>query len=122
YLRRPELTEEKFIRSPFHANARLYRTGDLVRWTTTGELEFLGRLDGQVKVRGCRIELGEIEATLQGHAAVRENVVIVRADERGQMQLLAYVITQPDAPASTEAELFEFLRAKLPGYMVPSAI
>lgn len=122
YLNRPELTAEKFVADPFDASRRVYRTGDLVRWTPEGEIEFLGRLDGQVKVRGCRIELGEIEATLQAHAAVRETLVLARPDERGQTQLVAYVLAQPDGAAATEEELLEFLRAKLPGYMVPASI
>jgi hypothetical protein len=84
-------------------------------------LEFLGRLDGQVKIRGCRIELGEIEATLQQQSAVRECVVIVRPDERSQPQLVAYVVPFADAAVPSEFELIDFLRRKLPGYMVPGA-
>jgi acyl-CoA synthetase (AMP-forming)/AMP-acid ligase II len=146
YLNRPELTAEKFVTLRFPpgrtatqchplddktachliddkpSSVRLYRTGDLVRWTIQGELEFLGRIDGQVKVRGCRIELGEIEATIHQHPAARESVVITRPDERGQLQLVAYVVAHSGTAASTEAELMEFLRAKLPVYMVPSAI
>jgi hypothetical protein len=123
YWRRPELTGKKFVASPFDpaGKARLYRTGDLVRWTPRGELEFLGRLDGQVKIRGCRIELGEIEATLQQQSAVRECVVIVRPDERSQPQLVAYVVPFADAAVPSEFELIDFLRRKLPGYMVPGA-
>jgi amino acid adenylation domain-containing protein len=125
YLRRPELTAEKFLRVVLpqdRRERRLYRTGDLVRWTPQGELEFLGRLDGQVKVRGCRIELGEIEATLQRHPAGRDSVVLARPDERGQTQLVAYVVAAADGTAGTESELIDFLRAKLPAYMVPAAI
>ena len=124
YLGRPDLTTEKFVIHAFEKNhrQRLYRTGDLVRWTINGELEFLGRIDGQVKVRGCRIELGEIEATIHRHPLARESVVIVRPDERGQSQLVAYVVTQPDAGGGAESDLMEFLRVKLPAYMVPSAI
>lgn len=125
YLRRPELTEEKFIRVVLpgeRLERRLYRTGDLARWNAAGELEFLGRLDGQVKVRGCRIELGEIEATLHAHPSAQQSIVIARPDERGQMLLIAYVLVQPDSKPASETELLEFLRAKLPAYMVPSGI
>ena len=132
YLRRPELTAEKFIsaRLPLGDSAgalksremRLYRTGDLVRWSPHGELEFLGRIDGQVKVRGCRIELGEIEATLRRHPSGRECVVLARPDERGHAQLVAYVIVSADQFGAAEADLLEHLRAKLPAYMVPSAV
>jgi amino acid adenylation domain-containing protein len=123
YLRRPELTAERFVPNPFAAGAsRLYRTGDLARWTPTGELEFIGRSDGQVKIRGCRIELGEIEATLQSHPAAHECVVLARPDERAQLQLVAYVLAHPDVAPTTELELIEFLRAKLPWYMVPAAV
>jgi amino acid adenylation domain-containing protein len=137
YLKRPELDAEKFVRVSIDgeqatlvhgpetaapANTqRLYRTGDLVRWSAAGQLEFLGRIDGQVKIRGCRIELGEIEATLQGHVAVREGLVLARPDERGQLQLIAYVVLNPGAPDVGEGELIDFLRGKLPGYMVPLA-
>ncbi|HUR60704.1 MAG TPA: amino acid adenylation domain-containing protein, partial [Opitutaceae bacterium] len=125
YLNRRELTAEKFVACPLddadlNLPARLYRTGDLVRWTAAGEIEFLGRLDGQVKIRGCRIELGEIESTLQAHPCVRESLVLARADERGTPQLVAYFVAQPDAAAPAEQEMIEFLRAKLPAYMIPS--
>jgi acyl-coenzyme A synthetase/AMP-(fatty) acid ligase len=124
YLRQPELTAEKFIAHPFEdrSGPRLYRTGDLVRWTATGELEFLGRIDGQVKIRGCRIELGEIEAALQLHPAVRECLVQPRADERGDLQLVAYILNASHAPCVSAVKIVDFLRAKLPAYMIPSAI
>ncbi len=134
YLRRPELTAEKFIADPFAetpdskpqtpnpARSVLYRTGDLVRWTVSGQIEFLGRIDGQVKIRGCRIELGEIEATLLSHPSVRGSLVLARVDEREQPQLVAYVLLRPDAPAGAEVELGAFLRGKLPAFMVPSTI
>src|SRR4029077_10643518 len=96
YLGRPELTAERFVPDPFGAaGGRLYRTGDLARRSTTGELEFLGRLDHQVKIRGFRIELGEIEAALASHPAVRECVVIAR-----EGRLIAYLGTaaEPDVP------------------------
>lgn len=134
YHARPELTAEKFVTNPFatippsnaplasvNPAARLYRTGDLVRWRSDGQLEFLGRIDNQVKIRGCRIELGEVEAVLERHPQVREAVAIARPDDRGQVQLLAYVVATPSA-APTEDELSEHLRQLLPAYMVPASI
>jgi amino acid adenylation domain-containing protein len=114
YLGRPDLTAERFIPDPFSGDsgARLYRTGDLVRQLPDGSLEFLGRLDNQVKVRGYRIELGEIEATLSALPGVREAVVVLRSD-----RLIAYVIGEVDTAALRQA-----LRDKLPDFMLPSAI
>jgi amino acid adenylation domain-containing protein len=122
YLNRPELTAEKFIPNPFspEPGARLYKTGDLARHRSDGNLEFLGRLDHQVKLRGFRIELGEIEAVLGGHPAVREAVVVVREDVPGDMRLVAYVVPDQE-PAPTSREWRAFLQAKLPDYMIPSA-
>jgi amino acid adenylation domain-containing protein len=100
---------------------RLYRTGDLVRWRRDGQLEFLGRLDHQVKIRGCRIELGEVEAALQRHRHVREAVVLARTDEAGPVQLVGYAVPTP-GNSPTEAELQAHLRQQLPGYMVPAAV
>ncbi len=122
YHNRPELTAEKFIPNPFHRNpqARLYKTGDLVRWRPDGQIEFLGRLDYQVKVRGQRIELGEVEATLLRHVGVRESVVVACADARGENRLAAYVVPAP-GPSLTPGVLREFLKQILPGAMVPSA-
>ncbi|WP_233597088.1 non-ribosomal peptide synthase/polyketide synthase [Corallococcus sp. CA041A] len=118
YLGRPDLTAERFVPDPFSAEpgARLYRTGDKGRWRPDGTLEFMGRLDFQVKLRGYRIELGEIEATLRTHAGVRDTVVLVREDTPGDARLVAYVVTDGD----TEV-LREHLRKHLPEYMVPSA-
>src|SRR6185295_10623740 len=98
------------------AGARLYRTGDRARWRADGELEFLGRLDEQVKVRGFRIEPGEIEATLRRHAAVRECVVVAREDASGGTRLVGYIVGEADPDA-----LRAHLRRSLPEYMVPSA-
>lgn len=120
YLGRPELTAEKFIPDPFSgaANARCYRTGDLGRFRADGTIEFLGRLDHQVKIRGHRIEPGEIEATLARHPAVREALVVAREDSPGEPRLVAYVV----APERTEsAVLRRFLEDKLPEVMMPSA-
>jgi acyl-coenzyme A synthetase/AMP-(fatty) acid ligase len=131
YLGRPELTAERFVPHPFAgevgapSNARLYRTGDLVRFTRSatapGALEFLGRVDFQVKVRGFRIELGEIESALLAHEAVKQAVVTVREDRLGDKRLVAYVVFHPGESA-TQSELRRPLRKTLPDYMVPSLI
>jgi len=118
YLNRPELTAEKFVSSPFEAGDRLYRTGDLVRWRDGGVLEFVGRIDAQVKVRGYRIELGEIEHALSRQAGVREAVVLCREDSPGDKRLVAYVVAE--SAVSPEA-LRTGLKDRLPDYMVPSA-
>jgi amino acid adenylation domain-containing protein len=117
YLDRPALTAERFVPDPFGpAGSRLYRTGDRVRRRTDGSLEYLGRLDAQVKVRGFRVEPGEIEAALRRHPAVRECVVVVREDAPDERRLVAYVAGEVDAEA-----LKQHLRRDLPDYMVPSA-
>ncbi|HEX8147545.1 MAG TPA: AMP-binding protein, partial [Pyrinomonadaceae bacterium] len=124
YLNRPGLTAERFIPDPFSAEpgARLYRTGDAARYRGDGEVEFVGRLDGQVKVRGYRVELGEVEAALASHAAVRDVVVMARDDEQGgPKQLVAYVVADQSRPAPAAAELREHAREQLPDYMTPSA-
>src|SRR5919199_263585 len=122
YLNRPELNTEKFIPNPFSkaSGARLYKTGDLARYLSDGNIEFLGRLDNQVKIRGFRIELGEIEAVLSQHPAVDETVVVVREDVPGNKRLVAYLVVN-QATAPTMPQLQQFLKQKLPEYMVPSA-
>ena len=119
YLRRPELTAEKFIPNPFssEAGARMYRTGDQVRFLPDGTLEFLGRFDQQVKLRGYRIELGEIEAVLEQHEAVKACVVLAREDVAGDKRLVAYVV----ADRQSVEEWRQHLKQKLPDYMVPSS-
>src|SRR6185295_9129116 len=121
YFGRPDLTAERFIPDPFSGalGARLYRTGDLARWLASGEVEFLGRLDHQVKVRGHRIELGEIEAALAEHPSVRAAVAVVREDAPGDQRLVAYVVAG-DGTAPANGELRRHLRDKLPEYMVPA--
>jgi amino acid adenylation domain-containing protein len=123
YLNRPELTAERFIPHPFRnePGARLYKTGDLVRWLPDGNLEFLGRLDQQVKLRGFRIEPGEIEAALAEHPQVREAVVILREDRPGYKRLVGYVVAR-QGTAPLPSDLRGYLGQKLPAYMVPSAI
>jgi amino acid adenylation domain-containing protein len=122
YLNRPELTASKFVPDPFNDDpqARLYKTGDVVRYLPDGNLEFLGRLDFQVKVRGFRIELGEIEAVMGQHPAVRETVVVAREETPGDKRLVAYVVPGRDS-APRISELREYLQEKLPEYMVPAA-
>jgi amino acid adenylation domain-containing protein len=121
YLKRPELTEEKFIAHPLNPdrNARLYRTGDLVRYLPDGNIEFLGRIDHQVKIRGFRIELGEIETVLRQHPGINETVVSAREDTPGDKRVVAYFVPTRDATPTT-TELRSFLKEKLPEYMLPS--
>jgi amino acid adenylation domain-containing protein len=121
YLNAPELTAKRFIGDPFddRPGARLYKTGDLVRRLPDGTLVFVGRLDGQVKIRGLRVELGEIEAALLAHPAVAQAVAVVATDRTGERQLAGYYRLDPDTPGATTAELRQHLTLRLPVYMVP---
>lgn len=121
YLNRPELTAERFIPDPFtpKPGARLYKTGDLARFRPDGTLEFLGRIDNQVKLRGFRIELGEIESVLERHVGVKQAVSVVREDVPGDQRLVAYLTVKGElAPSSMD--LRQFLKQQLPAYMVPA--
>jgi amino acid adenylation domain-containing protein len=124
YLRRPELTAERFVPDPFGgtAGARLYRTGDLARRRPGGEIEFWGRLDHQVKIRGFRVEPGEIEAALTEDPSIHEAVVVVRQEDADDQRLVAYLVGEPGSPAGTlVGRLRDRLASRLPSYMVPSA-
>lgn len=123
YLGRPELTAQRFMADPFSQDpyARLYRTGDLGRWRPDGSIEYLGRNDDQVKVRGYRIELGEVEQMLVRHPAVKDAVVIARADEVSSKRLVAYVVPDDMTTPPLADELRAHLRGILPEYMLPAA-
>jgi amino acid adenylation domain-containing protein len=120
YLGRPELTNEKFIANPFRQDgeSRLYKTGDWARYQPDGVVQCLGRIDQQVKIRGFRIELGEIETALRQHTAVADAVVTSREDAAGEKLLVGYLMTRNGPP--TAGELRDFIRSKLPAYMVPT--
>ena len=123
YRRRPALTAERFVPDPLAGSPgeRMYKTGDLARWLGEGTVEYLGRLDHQVKLRGFRIELGEIETVLSSHPRVREAVVLARADGGGDRRLVAYVVPAADFEPTLEA-VREHVAATLPEYMLPSAL
>jgi hypothetical protein len=122
YWRHPELTAERFLPDPFgrNAGARLYRTGDIGRYLPDGNIEYLGRLDDQVKVRGFRIELGEIESVIGAHPSVSQVLVLVR-EVSGEKRLVAYVVLREGARFGV-SELREVARTRLPEYMVPSEL
>ena len=121
YLSRPALTAERFVPDPFsaEAGARMYRTGDVARWLADGEIEYVGRVDQQVKIRGQRIELGEIEATLRDCEGVRDAAVVVGERTDGEKRLVGYLVTETGARATT-VNIREYLRERLPEYMVPA--
>ena len=131
YWNRPDLTAERFVDDPFstHPGAKLYRTGDLVRWLPDGNIDFGGRTDGQVKVRGFRVELGEIEEAISEDPEVRDRVVMVRTDMPGEKQLTAYLVPRElgsmeehiDAQQAFIASVRDHLRNRLPSHMVPTA-
>jgi amino acid adenylation domain-containing protein len=119
YWKRPDLTAQRFVPDPFCSGSKLYRTGDRARWLPEGTIEYLGRLDHQVKLRGFRIELGEIESVLSEDPQVKEAVVTVHEDVAGEKRLVAYLVCRnQEAPESSE--LKAQLSGKLPDYMVPS--
>jgi amino acid adenylation domain-containing protein len=122
YLNRADLTAQSFLPNPFgqKPGARLYKTGDLARYLADGNVEFLGRMDHQIKLRGFRIELGEIEAVLSEHREIVQSVVIAREETPGDKRLVAYVVSR-DRATATATELRAYLKEKLPEYMVPSA-
>jgi amino acid adenylation domain-containing protein len=130
YLNRPELTAERFVPDPFARTpgARMYRSGDQARWLADGDVEYLGRLDDQVKIRGFRIELGEIRSVVRESPHVKDAAVVAREDMPGEKSLVAYVIpretggARQEANAHLSAELREFVRGRLPEYMVPTAV
>ena len=118
YLNLPELTKEKFIKDPFSSDpdARMYRTGDLARWLPDGNIEYMGRTDDQIKIRGYRVELGEIESTLQQSDLIKQAVVLAKEDKAGNKRLISYVV----ANGNFEKEkIITYLRNQLPEYMVP---
>ena len=119
YLHRPDISSEKFVTNPFITGERLYRTGDLVSYRLDGNIDFLGRVDLQVKVRGFRIELGEVENVLGGHPSIREAVVVTKDDNLGEKRLVGYLVPNTEQAPSMN-ELRSFMRQVLPEYMVPS--
>ncbi|MCX4099339.1 AMP-binding protein, partial [Nocardia sp. alder85J] len=121
YVGRADLSADRFVADPFAVGERMYRSGDLVAWTAVGELNYLGRTDFQVKVRGLRIELGEIETELLASPGVAQAVVVVRADERLGDQLVGYVVPAGESVVDAD-RLRSGLARRLPAYMVPAAV
>jgi amino acid adenylation domain-containing protein/non-ribosomal peptide synthase protein (TIGR01720 family) len=119
YLNNEELTQEKFVLNPFLPGERMFRTGDLARWLPDGNIEYLGRLDHQVKIRGCRVELSEVERILQQHPAVKDAAVSSRQGEKLGTHLIAYLTSKHDFPLDSD-DLRRFLTERVPGYMIPS--
>ncbi|GGH50431.1 hypothetical protein GCM10008014_15540 [Paenibacillus silvae] len=121
YINKQALTEEKFVYAPWNPTERMYRTGDLVRWLPNGDLEYLGRIDDQIKLRGIRIELGEIQSVLESHPLIRECVVLVKEDHKHDQRLVAYIVLK-QGESFNSGEIRQFLRKILPEYMVPSTL
>lgn len=119
YLNRPDLTARSFVAHPFKAGERVYRTGDLVRWLPDGQLDFLGRIDAQVKIRGYRIELGEVEACLGSHPKVSACTTNVFSDKNGTTSLVGYIVGI-DGVVPGDSELRDFMKQRIPEYMVPT--
>src|SRR5690606_10300078 len=119
YFGRPDLAAARYVGSPFAPGERLYRTGDLVRMRADGTVEYLGRTDFQVKIRGLRIELGEIETALLAHEQVRQAAVVVQHDEQVGDQLVAYVVPTGRTDAADTEALRAHLADRVPSYMVP---
>ena len=117
YLNRPELTAQKFVQNPYKPEERLYRSGDLAKLLLDGDMEYYGRMDHQVKIRGHRIELGEIEATILKHDAVREAIVLANEDENKNKYICLYYVEENEVEVS---DLKNHLSATLPNYMIPS--
>ncbi|VBB05118.1 phosphopantetheine attachment site [Lucifera butyrica] len=119
YLNRPELTAEKFVTDPFVTGERMYRSGDLARWRPDGTVEFIGRMDHQIKLRGFRVELGEIEAELLKQPSVTEALVVAKQEASGYQYLCAYIVAEKEVAA---ARLKEELQQSLPDYMIPASV
>jgi acyl carrier protein len=116
---RPAMTAEKFVPNPYRPGERMYRTGDRVRWLATGDIEFLGRIDNQVKIRGIRIELGEIESVLSGHPSVGEAVTVLHKGPDDDKRIVAYIVPKQGHDPNAE-NLRSFLRQTLPAFMIPT--